>query len=220
MPGNDLSQPASSTDPSSRSAIMTVSTESAITSRDTSEKCMPSWPIEMPSDTEIVPNSSGYPPAACTPSFADFANRSSERLQGVISFHELATPIWGLTQSSSPIPTARSIPRDAVASRPSVTARLRGLISGSRVVVMTAKHYVKRRSIRRTAARGGVAITRPLASSNCTDAEISRSLVASLLGGGDGFVTGKLANPWHQGHAEPTLAVVMQAPRAPHRATR
>ena len=59
MPGSDLSQPASSTDPSRRSACMTVSTLSAITSRDTREKCMPSWPIEMPSDTEIVPNSSG-----------------------------------------------------------------------------------------------------------------------------------------------------------------
>ena len=59
MPGSDLSQPASSTDPSSRSAIITVSTESAITSRETSEKCIPSWPIEMPSETEMVPNSSG-----------------------------------------------------------------------------------------------------------------------------------------------------------------
>ena len=38
---------------------MTVSTESAMTSRDTSEKCMPSWPIEMPSETEMVPNWSG-----------------------------------------------------------------------------------------------------------------------------------------------------------------
>jgi hypothetical protein len=42
MPGRDLSQPARSTEPSSRSAIITVSTESAITSRDTSEKCIPS----------------------------------------------------------------------------------------------------------------------------------------------------------------------------------
>jgi len=42
MPGNDLSQPASSTEPSSRSACITVSTLSAITSRDTSEKCIPS----------------------------------------------------------------------------------------------------------------------------------------------------------------------------------
>ncbi len=59
MPGSDLSQPASSTEPSSRSACITTSTLSAITSRDTSEKCMPSWPIEMPSDTEMVPNSIG-----------------------------------------------------------------------------------------------------------------------------------------------------------------
>ena len=59
MPGRLLSQPASSTDPSRRSAIITVSTESAMISRLTSEKCMPSWPIEMPSETEMVPNSSG-----------------------------------------------------------------------------------------------------------------------------------------------------------------
>ena len=59
MPGSDLSQPASSTEPSSRSAIITVSTESAMTSRETSEKCIPSWPIAMPSETEMVPNSSG-----------------------------------------------------------------------------------------------------------------------------------------------------------------
>ena len=59
IPGSDLSQPASSTPPSSRSAPKTVSTLSAITSRDTSEKCIPSCPIEMPSETEMVPNSSG-----------------------------------------------------------------------------------------------------------------------------------------------------------------
>ena len=59
MPGRDLSHPASRTEPSRRSALITVSTESAMISRLTSEKCMPSWPIEMPSETEIVPNSSG-----------------------------------------------------------------------------------------------------------------------------------------------------------------
>ena len=42
MPGSDLSQPASKTEPSRRSACITVSTESAITSRETKEKCMPS----------------------------------------------------------------------------------------------------------------------------------------------------------------------------------
>ena len=132
MPGRDLSQPASRTDPSSRSAIITVSTESAITSRETSEKCMPSWPMAMPSETEMVPNSSGYPPAACTPFFTALASRSRDRLHGVISFHDDATPICGLTQSSSPMPTARSIPRAAVFSRPSVTSRERGFMSGAR----------------------------------------------------------------------------------------
>ncbi len=38
---------------------MTVSTESAMTSRLTREKCMPSWPMLMPSETETVPNCSG-----------------------------------------------------------------------------------------------------------------------------------------------------------------
>ncbi len=130
IPGSDLSHPASRTDPSSRSAIITVSTESAMTSRETSEKCIPSWPMEMPSETEMVPNSNGYPPAENTPSLTAPASRSSDRLHGVISFHELATPICGLAKSSSPMPTARSIPRAAAFSRPSVTSRLRGFRSG------------------------------------------------------------------------------------------
>src|SRR4051794_34808441 len=127
MPGRDLSQPASNTDPSSRSANITVSTESAITSRETSDARMPSWPMEIPSETEIVPNSSGKPAAARTPSFAAFASRSSDRLQGVISFQLDATPICGLSQSSSVIPTARNIARAGARSMPSVTSWLRGL---------------------------------------------------------------------------------------------
>ncbi len=76
---------------------MTTSTESAMTSRLTSEKCMPSWPMLMPSDTEMVPNCSGYPPPECTPSWRPGARRSRLRLHGVISFHELAIPICGLS---------------------------------------------------------------------------------------------------------------------------
>src|SRR5919107_2361626 len=85
--------------------------------------------MEMPSETEIVPNSSGYPPAAWTPFLTALASRSSDRLHGVISFQEDATPICGFAKSSSPMPTARSMPRAAALSRPSVTSRLRGLIS-------------------------------------------------------------------------------------------
>ncbi|CAB4963200.1 unannotated protein [freshwater metagenome] len=45
--------------PSSRSPCITASTESAMISRLTSEKCMPTWPIAIPSLTEMVPNCSG-----------------------------------------------------------------------------------------------------------------------------------------------------------------
>ena len=53
----------------------------------------------------------------------------------MISFQLDATPIWGLSQSSSPMPTARSMPREPVASRPSVTTRERGLMSMPSVVI-------------------------------------------------------------------------------------
>src|SRR3954469_25865691 len=135
IPGSDLSQPASSTVPSSRSANTTVSTESAMTSRETREARIPSWPIEMPSETEMVPNSSGKPPAACTPSLARLASRSSDRLHGVISFQDDATPICGLSQSSSPMPTARSIARCGARVMPSVTSWLRGLRSAVSLLV-------------------------------------------------------------------------------------
>ncbi len=111
MPGSDLSQPAKRDQPSKRSACITVSTESAMTSRDTSEARMPSWPIEMPSLTAIVLNSIGNPPAARTPSLDRLASRSSGMLHGVTSFHDEHTPTWGLSQSSSVMPTARSMAR-------------------------------------------------------------------------------------------------------------
>ena len=111
MPGSDLSQPAKVTRPSKRSACMTVSTESAMTSLLTSEARMPSCPMEIPSETAMVMNSSGKPPAALTPSLARLARRSRGMLQGVTSFQEEATPTWGLPQSSSPMPTALSMAR-------------------------------------------------------------------------------------------------------------
>ena len=130
IPGRDLSQPAKVTIPSKRSACITASTESAITSRETKEKCIPSWPIEIPSETEIVPNCIGNPPASRTPCFEALAKRSKDKLHGVISFHDEAIPICGLTQSSSPIPTARNIPRAGARSNPSVTTPERGFMLG------------------------------------------------------------------------------------------
>ena len=99
-----------------------------MTSRLTSEARIPSWPMEMPSDTAMVTNSNGKPPASRTPSLARLASRSSGRLHGVTSFHDEATPIWGLSQSSSVMPTARSMARAGARVGPSVTSKLRGLM--------------------------------------------------------------------------------------------
>ena len=54
-PGMFLSQPPIASTPSCIWPRETVSIESAITSRDTSEHFMPSVPIEMPSEIVIVP---------------------------------------------------------------------------------------------------------------------------------------------------------------------
>jgi hypothetical protein len=59
IPGRDLSQPAKVTMASKRSACITVSTESAMTSRLTRLARIPSWPMEMPSLTAMVLNSMG-----------------------------------------------------------------------------------------------------------------------------------------------------------------
>ena len=50
-------------------------------------------------------------------------------LQGVTSFHDDATPIWALPQSSSVMPMARSMARAGARSMPSVTSRDRCLMS-------------------------------------------------------------------------------------------
>ena len=90
---------------------------------------MPSWPIEMPSLTVIVPNSSATAPASRTPALACSASLRSVMLHGVTSFHDDAIATWGLAQSASVRPTARSIERDGAFCMPSVTSRDRGLMS-------------------------------------------------------------------------------------------
>ena len=126
MPGSDLSQPAMVTSASNCSACTISSTESAITSRDTSEAFMPSLPIEMPSETAIVPNSSGTAPACRTPSLAAAASPFRCTLQGVTSFQDEATATCGRSRSSSDSPTARSIARAAARDGPVVSGPDRG----------------------------------------------------------------------------------------------
>ena len=126
MPGSDLSQPAIVTSASNRSAFTISSTESAMISRLTSDAFMPSVPIEMPSDTAIVPNSSGTAPAWRTPSFAAAASPLRCTLHGVTSFQDDATATCGLVRSSSDRPTARSIARAAARDGPVVSGPDRG----------------------------------------------------------------------------------------------
>src|SRR5437588_791520 len=82
--------------------------------------------MAMPSETAIVVNSTGTPPAPRTPSLAAAASRFRWTLHGVTSFHEEATPTCGLSKSSSVNPTARSMARAGARSTPSVTSVLRG----------------------------------------------------------------------------------------------
>ena len=83
-PGMFLSHPPTATRPSMHCALATVSIESAITSRDTSEYFIPSVPIEMPSLTVMVPNIWGITPAALRAASARRASPSRPRLQGVM----------------------------------------------------------------------------------------------------------------------------------------
>ena len=135
--------------PSMRSACIIVSTESQITSRETSEARMPSCPIEMPSDTAMVVNSEREAAGASrTPGLACCASRPSGMLHGVTSFHDDATATCGLSKSSSVMPTARSIARAGARSYPSVTSRLRG----RRSVGPIRRHLLRGRNSHHAAA--------------------------------------------------------------------
>ena len=126
-PGMFLSQLPITNTPSRLSPKQTVSIESAITSRDTSEPFMPSVPIEMPSETVMVPNICGMPPAAWIASSARSASGFRPMLHGVTVLWPLAIPTMGLSKSPSRNPIARSIERFGARFTPSVTSRLRRL---------------------------------------------------------------------------------------------
>ena len=119
-PGLVLSQPERTTRPSKRWPRATSSMESATTSRLTSEAFMPSVPMATPSETAMVLNSMGVPPAARMPSLTNSARRRWLRLQGIVSIQVVATPMMGLARSSSVKPTALSMARAPARSGPSV----------------------------------------------------------------------------------------------------
>ena len=110
--------------PSMPSPKVTVSIESAMTSRLTSEAFMPSVPIDMPSLMVMVPNMKGTLLASRSPCFTFCAMRSRCTLQGVTSLARFATATKGFLKSSSCSPTARSIERAGALSGPSTTTWL------------------------------------------------------------------------------------------------
>ena len=86
---------------------------------------MPWWFMLMPSETEMVVNARGVPPAASTPSCACAACSASVPLQGVVSPAVVTTPMKGraMAASSSPIPRMKA--RCGARSMPSVVMRER-----------------------------------------------------------------------------------------------
>ena len=83
----------------------TVSMESAMTSRETSEYFMPSLPIEMPSEMVMVLKTMALPPAAFAPFSDSSASLSMCMLQGVTLLQVEAMPMSGFLKSSGLKPT-------------------------------------------------------------------------------------------------------------------
>src|SRR5262249_21723147 len=84
---------------------------------------IPSWFMLMPSETEIVVNSRGVPPASAMPSFAASTWKSWVMLQGVCSPFMLTTPIIGFASAASSSPIARMKARCGARSSPSLVTR-------------------------------------------------------------------------------------------------
>jgi len=101
IPGIILSQLGIRTRPSNGWAMAITSTESAISSRLAREYFMPSWFMAIPSQTPMVGNSTGVPPACRMPAFTASAIISRWMCPGIISLAEFTTPIIVCLISSS-----------------------------------------------------------------------------------------------------------------------
>ena len=100
-PGMFLSQPPMTSTPSIHWPPTQVSTQSAMTSRETRLYFMPSVPMAMPSLMVGVPKICGLAQLALSSSTAASASFCRPLLQGVMVLWPLATPIIGLPKSPS-----------------------------------------------------------------------------------------------------------------------
>ena len=109
--GTVLSQPTRQTSASKSCAWVISSIESAITSRETSDARMPGVPCDWLSETAIVLNGSGTPPASATPAQTWRDSSSWLRLQGIVPVHVEQTPTIGPSSRVGSIPSARKCAR-------------------------------------------------------------------------------------------------------------
>ena len=121
IPGTILSQFGINTRASKQCAFTIHSMVSAISSRELKEKCIPSWPMAIPSQTPMVLNSIGVPPAARTPSFTARAMVCKCICPGATSLKEFTTPINGRRICSSLYPSAFKRERCGACSTPAFT---------------------------------------------------------------------------------------------------
>ena len=108
MPGTILSQLGMQMTPSKQCARNMVSTESAISSRLGRLIFIPSWPMAMPSQTAMVSNSKGTPPAARISSLTSSLTARRWQWPGTMSVYDEQTAMKGLPKSSRFTPAAKS----------------------------------------------------------------------------------------------------------------
>src|SRR5438270_859370 len=179
--GTVLSQPTRQTSASKSCACVISSIESAITSREISDARMPGVPWDWLSETAIVLNSIGTPPAAVTPSATRCASSRWLRLHGIVPVHVEAIPTIGPPSRDGSIPIARKCARAGARSAPEASAsrarRRRASCTGRVYVGTVVRRGLGRGGAARSRARGGVHVAALRA-----DEAAARAAVA---GGGD-----------------------------------
>ena len=103
-----------------------------MTSRETSDARIPGVPCVWLSETAIVLNTSGTPPASSTAADTPSARRRWLRLQGIVPVHVDAMPTIGPSRRSGSMPIARKCDRAAARSAPARrSARRRRVVEPS-----------------------------------------------------------------------------------------
>ena len=125
IPGTILSQVPTQTSPSKRWLWTITSIESAMFSREGSEYRIPSWPIAIPSQTPITPNSNGTPPPAATPSRTRSESWRRWTWPGTTVDQAFAIPMNGLSISAPVSPSDRRSDRFGARWYPTLSSSLR-----------------------------------------------------------------------------------------------